>query len=432
MAKMTDEELQQLNKERMSLRLFNPDIKTITVDALNKLATKEEEAALADGYIREDKYYCTHKLQRKVGQWSKKEKSLLIDSMIRGIQLKDFIVVEEEEEDVNGEMKKVHYIIDGIQRINTINDFLHGKFKLEKGTVPECMVGYSVPQNKDEYTDFDTRFVDHIKYYTIAKGDYSGKTQDEIREIFLRTNGGKPLNTSQKEVTKLDATVKNKVNSLREIEVEKYSDSDEKCAFWDKTAITVLNCARDVDRDLLMQTLYVMYLMKHPDVEPKSYTTAFLYNDFGKILAEEIPAAELDDMISSLRVAIEKLGKGLPYGISNYTKIKKTALPYVLAELSKVIKAKKNTTDFAVNVHKFCLTYTTNEEFKTKITGGTSSTESISARLEYFKEYLFQPVTEDEKNAWLNSLKKPVKAKKVNADDLNKVVAEGTDKVANA
>lgn len=420
MAKMTDEELQQLNKERMSLRLFNPDIKTITVDALNKLATKEEEAALADGYIREDKYYCTHKLQRKVGQWSKKEKSLLIDSMIRGIQLKDFIVVEEEEEDVNGEMKKVHYIIDGIQRINTINDFLHGKFKLEKGTVPECMVGYSVPQNKDEYTDFDTRFVDHIKYYTIAKGDYSGKTQDEIREIFLRTNGGKPLNTSQKEVTKLDATVKNKVNSLREIEVEKYSDSDEKCAFWDKTAITVLNCARDVDRDLLMQTLYVMYLMKHPDVEPKSYTTAFLYNDFGKILAEEIPAAELDDMISSLRVAIEKLGKGLPYGISNYTKIKKTALPYVLAELSKVIKAKKNTTDFAVNVHKFCLTYATNEEFKTKITGGTSSTESISARLEYFKEYLFQPVTEDEKNAWLDSLKKPVKAKKVNADDLNK------------
>lgn len=413
MAKMTDEELQQLNKERMSLRLFNPDIKTITVDALNKLATKEEEAALADGYIREDKYYCTHKLQRKVGQWSKKEKSLLIDSMIRGIQLKDFIVVEEEEEDVNGEMKKVHYIIDGIQRINTINDFLHGKFKLEKGTVPECMVGYSVPQNKDEYTDFDTRFVDHIKYYTIAKGDYSGKTQDEIREIFLRTNGGKPLNTSQKEVTKLDATVKNKVNSLREIEVEKYSDSDEKCAFWDKTAITVLNCARDVDRDLLMQTLYVMYLMKHPDVEPKSYTTAFLYNDFGKILAEEIPAAEFDDMISSLRAAIEKLGKVLPYGISNYTKIKKTALPYVLAELTKKLKAKKNTTDFAVNVHKFCLTYATNEEFKTKITGGTSSTESISARLEYFKEYLFQPVTEDEKNAWLDSLKKPVKAKEV-------------------
>lgn len=424
MAKMTDEELQQLNKERMSLRLFNPDIKTITVDALNKLATKEEEAALADGYIREDKYYCTHKLQRKVGQWSKKEKSLLIDSMIRGIQLKDFIVVEEEEEDVNGEMKKVHYIIDGIQRINTINDFLHGKFKLEKGTVPECMVGYSVPQNKDEYTDFDTRFVDHIKYYTIAKGDYSGKTQDEIREIFLRTNGGKPLNTSQKEVTKLDATVKNKVNSLREIEVEKYSDSDEKCAFWDKTAITVLNCARDVDRDLLMQTLYVMYLMKHPDVEPKSYTTAFLYNDFGKILAEEIPAAEFDDMISSLRVAIEKLGKGLPYGISNYTKIKKTALPYVLAELSKVIKAKKNTTDFAVNVHKFCLTYATNEEFKTKITGGTSSTESISARLEYFKEYLFQPVTEDEKNAWSDSLKKPVKTKEVKEEkkDLNKAV----------
>ena len=76
MAKMTDEELQQLNKERMSLRLFNPDIKTITVDALNKLATKEEEAALADGYIREDKYYCTHSFQRKVGQWGKKEKQI--------------------------------------------------------------------------------------------------------------------------------------------------------------------------------------------------------------------------------------------------------------------------------------------------------------------------------------------------------------------
>ena len=428
MAKMTDEELQQLNKERMSLRLFNPDIKTITVDALNKLATKEEEAALADGYIREDKYYCTHSFQRKVGQWGKKEKSLLIDSMMRGIQLTDFIVIEEEEEDINGEMKKVHYIIDGIQRINIINDFLHGNFKLEKGTVPECMEGYSVPQNEDEYTDFDTRFIDHIKYYTIVKGDYSGKSQDEIREIFLRTNGGKPLNTSQKEVTKLDATVKNKVNSLREIEVEKYSDSEEKCVFWDKTAITVLNCARDVDRDLLMQTLYVMYLMKHNITEEKDikdYNTKFLYNEFGNILAEKIPAAEFDDMISSLKAAIEKLGKLLPYGkIPNYTKIKKTALPYVLAELSRIIKAKKNTTDFAVNVHKFCLSYATNTEFKSKVEGGTSSAKSISKRLKYFKKYLSQSVTEDEKKAWSDSLKKPVKTKEVKEEkkDLNKVV----------
>ena len=403
-----------------SVQFKDPNTRATVVNEIFNLATKEEEDALDAGIIDETKYYCSHIMQRKVGQWSKKDKELLIDSLVKGIPIGNFVVVIEEEEDKNGNIRKIHYILDGIQRINALRECFNGNYKLVAG----CENIDATAKEIKEDAEFIKRLKHHIETYPIALSDCSGYTQKEIRELFIRTNGGKPLNPSQKEVTYLDVTLRKRLKAISDITIpvtvkhfsydnQELKDKEEikDVLFWDKTAITALNCIRDMDRDIIMQTLYLLYYKSGE--EPKEYSTKFLYSTFGETLSN-MPKEQLDKLFSRLEEAFKSVGKYLPsVKIKGYTKLKKTTLPFVLYSMDKINTAKGNKRAFAYALYKFCMTYTTNEEYSKIVSDGTSSMNSITNRRKYFSNLVSKmQVTEEDKRQLDDSLFLAVKEKK--------------------
>ena len=430
-----------------SIQFDKPTSRPTTVHEIFNLATEEEENALDEGIIDETKYYCSHIMQRKVGQWSKKDKTALIDSLIKGIPIGNFIVVIEEETDKNGNTRKIHYILDGIQRINALRECYNGNYNLVAGCED---IDATVEEIKED-KEFIERLNSQIETYPIYISDCSDCTQEQIRELFLRTNGGKPLNPSQKEATHLDVNLRKGINKIRKITIpvtikhfsydgQELKDKAEikNVLFWDKTAISAINCNRDMDRDIIMQTLYLMTLK--PGETPVSYTTQFLYSTFGKELSD-MPEEQLDKLFSRLEKAIKSLGNYLPsIKIKGYTKLKKTSLPFALYSMDKINTAKGNKKAFAYALYKFCMTYKTNEDYLPYVTKGTLEEEKIKGRLDYFKDLTSKmQVTEEDTKQLEESLfvvvtekkpkeKKEKKAKKVTPTTKNEEVEAKADK----
>ena len=61
----------------------------------------------------------THKLQRDEDQWNTQQKGFLIDSILRQYPVNPTYAVED-----NG----VYAVIDGVQRLSTLRDFINDKF----------------------------------------------------------------------------------------------------------------------------------------------------------------------------------------------------------------------------------------------------------------------------------------------------------------
>ena len=67
----------------------------------------------------------SHKLQRPIGQWNTRMKSLLIHSLLSGFPVNPIYTVEE-----NG----VIYTLDGSQRTSTCINYVNNQFALSKDT----------------------------------------------------------------------------------------------------------------------------------------------------------------------------------------------------------------------------------------------------------------------------------------------------------
>ena len=84
--------------------------RTKTLQALNK--------AMEKGTI-----LLSHKLQRPEGQWNRKQKTDLIDSLLRKYPTNPTYGIKQE---------GVVSVIDGVQRLSCVSDFLADKFALSE------------------------------------------------------------------------------------------------------------------------------------------------------------------------------------------------------------------------------------------------------------------------------------------------------------
>ena len=69
----------------------------------------------------------SHKLQRKEGQWNKQQKSDLIDSLLRKYPINPTYSIKESD---------TLSVIDGVQRLSTVRDYLNDVFALSKTLEP--------------------------------------------------------------------------------------------------------------------------------------------------------------------------------------------------------------------------------------------------------------------------------------------------------
>ena len=130
----------------------------------------------------------THKLQRREGVWSKQSKSLLIDSLLRGYPVNPVYTVFDDKQAV----------IDGVQRLSTCYSYINDGFALSKDLEPLILDEQTYEISGKKFSKLDDPVKDELMSSQIQVYEITNYTDKEVRDMFSRLNGGKPLNTVQK------------------------------------------------------------------------------------------------------------------------------------------------------------------------------------------------------------------------------------------
>lgn len=290
----------------------------------------------------------THKLQRKEGQWNSKQKSELIDSLLRKFPINPTYGVKE-----NGKIG----IIDGVQRLSTIRDYIDNKFALGKFLE-------RVKINNNEYEIAGKRFkkLDEIVQEELLKAELQvyeliDCTDKEVREMFARQNSGKPLsNTNRRSV----------------LENEKVSESINSLAshpFFTKI-VTKAQSKSDLEKDIVRQVLMIV-----SDYEMSSFRS----NDINKFVIWLNDNLN-DSITKQLKDALDKLDAAFP----EFVKIKKLVAPLMVYGMYKSIKNKKSTQKYIDWLKKFIEQYDSNKDFLKYCESATASAEMVKGRVDYF------------------------------------------------
>lgn len=292
----------------------------------------------------------SHKLQRPEGQWNRRQKTDLIDSLLRKYPINATYSIKE-----NGVLS----VIDGVQRLSCVRDFIANKFALSKDMEP--VVVNDEEKNlaglKFNKLDEDTR--DAILSAELQMYELTDCTEKDVREMFRRQNAGKPLNTKQLRILKENDEFSEAVYSLA------------MHPFMDK-AMTRVQRKNGTDRDLIIQTLMLILTDQNNDY------TSFRSKDIDKFVMEH--SDECIDKAAALKEAMDSFDAAF-----DAVKIPVTSIPMILHAGYCVKKGRKSFSKLVDLINKFLNEYDSNEEYKQYVRSGTSSSENVSRRLNYWK-----------------------------------------------
>ncbi len=302
----------------------------------------------------------SHKLQRPIGQWSPKMKSLLIHSLLSGFPVNPIYVVEE-----NGTI----YTLDGSQRTSTCIGYINNEFALSKDT-PNILLNskengesvskeYEIAGKKFKKLDPDvqvTLLACSLEFCTLS--DY---TDNEVKEMFRRQNAGKPLNGKLLRI----------VN-----ESDEFSDMVFSLAthpFMDKL-VTKAQRKNGTDRDMIIQTLMLI------ETNQEQEFVSFRGKDIDAFISDHSDSIS-QDKVDILNTAMNKYEEAF-----EEIKIPVTSIPMVLYSGYRIVKDKKSFSKLVDLVNDFLVNYDTNEEYKQYVISGTSGAENVKGRFDWWRE----------------------------------------------
>lgn len=296
----------------------------------------------------------THKLQRDEGQWNTQQKGFLIDSILRQYPVNPTYAVED-----NG----TYAIIDGVQRLSTLRDFINDKFALPANLSPVMINGEEKDISKKKYTKLDEVTQDALLDAEIQIYEISDYTDEDVREMFRRQNSGKPLNPKQLRVVYGSNGFNEKVSRLANNEfISMISSKAQK-----KNGST---------RDWIIQTLMLIATNQENDF------TSFRSKDMNNFVAEYG-----DEYIEKMNILEEALNR-MKNAFETIDDLPATSIPMVLYSAYRITRDKKSFSRFVDIVIDFIDHYDENEEYKLFVQNGTSNPENVSARYNYWKNLI--------------------------------------------
>lgn len=323
-----------------------------------KTASKERPLQWICNQHKKGNISFSHKLQRPIGQWSPKMKSLLIHSLLSGFPVNPIYVVEE---------NNITYTLDGSQRTSTCIAYINNEFALSKDT-PKVTIqskenGDSITKEYDiagkKFKKLDevvqsTLLVCSLEFCTLS--DY---TDDEVKEMFRRQNSGKPLNGKLLRIVH---------------ESDKFSDAIYSLAnhpFMNKL-MTNAQRKNGTDKDLIIQAFMLIETNQNNDF------TSFRTKDIDVFVTNY--SENCISKINTLKEAMDSFDKAF-----DNIKIPVTSIPMVLYCGYRVTKDKKSFGKLVDIINKFLNDYDNNENYKQFVQSGTSSSENVKGRLDYWK-----------------------------------------------
>lgn len=300
--------------------------------------------------IAKSKILLSHELQRKEGAWSPRQKSDLIDSLLRNYPINPTYSVKDD---------GVLAIIDGVQRLSTIRDFLDSKFALSKTLKPVMING----EEKDiaglrfKKMDDDTKEAllnSELQIYEITE-----YTDEDVREMFRRQNAGTALKPSQK----LTSSQSRELTSLL-FELSSYP--------FIQKVLTPAQIKKDVDRDICREVLMLSEVSKDNTV------TSFRAKD----MEDFVSNYEIDDeKVENIKSALIALDEAFDDNV----KIPKTSISFIIYAMMRTIKDNKSTEKLIEIINDFLANYESNDEYKQYCLQGTSNNVNVVGRLDYWR-----------------------------------------------
>lgn len=222
--------------------------------------------------IRHDDLELAPDFQRHSGIWSLRGKSRLIESLLLRIPIPVFYVAADKNE--------VWSVVDGVQRMSTIYDYVTGRFALEK-------LQYLTQLHGCEHDQLAWPLQRRISETQLIVNVIEPGTPEEVMfNIFLRINtGGEPLRAQEIRHALNPGLVRKYLRSLAE--------SDE---FRDATASSI-SPIRMADRECVLRFL-AFYIDP-----PENYAASDLDGYLGKAMRQinQMSAAELSALESDFR-----------------------------------------------------------------------------------------------------------------------------------
>ena len=322
-----------------------------------KTASKERTLQWINNQHRKGNISFSHKLQRPIGQWNPKMKSLLIHSLLSGFPVNPIYVVDEE---------GTIYTLDGSQRTSTCISYLNNEFSLSKDT-PNITItskenGESIAKEYEiagkKFKKLDEEVQSTLLACSLEFCTLSDYTDSEVKEMFRRQNSGKPLNGKLLRI----------VN-----ESDDFSDAIYSLAthpFIDKL-VTKAQRKNGTDRDLIIQTLMLI------ESNTNQESISFRSRDIDVFVADYTVD---ENKISTLKTALDNFDKAF-----EEIKLPITSAPMALYAGYRVTKDKKSFSKLVGLINEFLIGYDNNEEYKQYVQSGTSNSENVVGRLSYWK-----------------------------------------------
>lgn len=304
--------------------------------------------------IKREQIILKHRLQRREGVWSKQAKSLLIDSLLRGYIVNPIHTILEDGK---------QYVIDGVQRLSTLFDFVNDKFALSNNLESIELDGVMYEIAGKKFSKLDEPVKDELLSSQVQVYEITQYTDKDVREMFSRLNSGKPLNTIQK-------MTPNMSNELSDVVFEIISHP-----FFEKV-LTPTQLRSSTDQAIAIEILMLCEQSKDYDFG------SFSKKDKEKFI-EYYNQNINSEKISCIIKGLDKLNE-----VFDEVDIPKTSLSFICYAYYRIIKDNKNSSRLTDIVKEFLESYNDNEEYKGYIIQGTNSKESVQNRLNYWRNII--------------------------------------------
>ena len=324
-----------------------------------KTASKERTLQWICNQHKKGNISFSHKLQRPVGQWNPRMKSLLIHSLLSGFPVNPIYIVDE-----GGTL----YTLDGSQRTSTCISYINNEFALSKDT-PNVFIqvtedGESISKEYEiagkKFKKLDEEVQSTLLACSLEFCTLSDYMDDEVKEMFRRQNTSKPLSGKLLRIVHESDAFSDAVYSLANH------------PFMSKL-VTPTQRKNGTDRDLIIQTLMLICTNNENDF------TSFRNKDIDVFVMDH--ADNSLDKISTLTDALDSFNEAF-----DEIKIPVTSIPMVLYSGYRVKKDKKSFSNLVEIVNEFLSGYDANEEYKQYVQSGTSGQENVLGRLNWWRE----------------------------------------------
>lgn len=266
-------------------------------------------------------------IQRKSGMWDTKRKSMLLHSiMMNSIYSVPTVYFRK---DMISDKKYQYSVIDGIQRITTVFDYIDNQFPLTE--VPPVIIdGANYDVSGKFFSDLEQdcqqeiiRFKMRIEAFEPEDGDTEEYVNNTIEEVFSRLNSAVPLTSAQLCKAKAGTDV---AILLNELLTSKF--------FTESASFTKSQLKTSDDQRCLLQAMMLL---------DRNYVSGFQFKDFSETslmeYAESIKGCYTDKQSNLLRSTVQYLTEAFPVKDKQLKKINIPMLLY-LADVAEDTEVK--------------------------------------------------------------------------------------------